>query len=383
MSEKQQQTIAREMPGLSLPAFVDNLDPNHVTGWYSSVDATLGFKSASFSLYGNKNYLEDWFFNGLGRQITRYAPDGQFTIWDGFVNSMTLYEPGLRSIITLDGLANSVQAQYASMDTTTNPPTTTILPTLTAAGTDTDSIARYGTHSEIVNAGQVPATLATQIRDQQLQRLAWPQPDDTADSEQKDLRLDFQCRGWGYSLAWRIYNQTTNSGAQNANVEVSDILTLVGQFIATSVFATNATQIPKYHQDSQRALDLILAILAVGDSSNNRWIAPVLEARTLYYRQARTSVDYYRRIADNSLAVYEKSGRKLPPWEVRPDHWLRLTDLYPFKANDPVLLQSDPQVKYVEEVIYSEPYGLQLLGAQRNRLAALQAAQSLLGVRVT
>ena len=164
---------------------------------------------------------------------------------------------------------------------------------------------------------------------------------------------------------------------------MGDILTAVAEFIDTLVTDTNTTQIPIYHQDSMAALDLLKAIASVGDASNNRWVMPVLENRTLYYRQAATTVGYYRRLADNKMSITNKDGRQLPPWEVRPDNWLRITDLYPFRASDPASLQQDPQVKYVERVEYSEPWGLTIFGSQRSSVQVNTAALSAMGVLVT
>lgn len=373
--------VAREMPALSLGTFEENL--RHFSDWTSTIDATLGFDTANFTLRGSKLYLEDWFSNGLGRLITRYAPDGQFTVWQGFVNRMTLIEPGTRSSISLAGMANQVRAKYVLVDPATNPPTISTTPTQTANGTDADSQSRYGIHEEVIAIGETTAALATQKRDQHLQRLAWPLADDSFDTRQTDdLRLEVECQGFAHTLAWRIYNQIVNSGTVNISTMLGDVLTLVGQFIATLVADTNTAQVPQYIQDDRYALDILKGLVSLGDASNNRWIMPVLEDRTLYYRQARTTVDYYRRVSDNRQTVREKSGRELPPWEVRPDHWLRTTDIFPISAGDPTTLQRDPQVRYIEQVTWSEPHGLAMYGSQKYVTENLLAAGAVPGLGV-
>lgn len=373
---------AENMPVVSgVGTFAENIE--HFSDWSSTIDAVLGFDTASFTLRGSKLYLEEWFANGLGRQITRYAPDGAFMVWQGFVNQMTLVEPGNSSTISLEGIANSVQAKFTCVETSVNPPVVSLAPTLTSAATDADSITQYGTHEEIISVGETTAVLAEQKRDQHLTRLSWPLADDQFDTQQTgDLSLQVSCKGWGHSLAWRIYNQTTNSGTANANTVISDIITAVGDFILSTHLSANATQIPQYLDDDRTALDIMRGIVSVGDASNNRWVMPVLEERALYYKQAASTVEYYRRVSDNRQAVREKSGHILPPWEVRPDRWIRTTDIFPITAGDPASLNRDKQTRYIEKVTWSEPYGLAMFGNQATFSRNLLAKNSLPGYRV-
>lgn len=374
--------VIREMPGLSLGSYEENLQ--RAPDWMSTIDATIGFDTASFTLRGSKLYLEDWFTNGLGRQVTRYASDGQFTIWQGFVNKMTLIEPGTRSSLSLEGIVNKDRAKYVLVDPTTTPPTLSATATQTANGQDIDSQARYGIHEAVISVGETTAALATQKRDQHLQRLAWPQADDSFDTQQTDdLRIEVECKGFAHTLAWQIYNQIVTSGTVNINAMISAILTAAGQFIATPyVLDTNTAQVPQYIQDDRFALDILKALVSLGDASNNRWVMPVLEERIFYYRQARTTVDYFRRVSDSRQTVRDISGRELPPWEVRPDHWLRTTDIFPFTMGDPTTLQRDPQVRYIEQVTWSEPNGLAMFGSQKYQTENLLAAGALPGVGV-
>lgn len=374
--------IARQGAVLTLGSFEENL--RHFSDWTSTIDATIGFDTASFTLHGTKLYLEDWFTNGLGRRIQRYEPKGGFSIWEGFVNKMTLVEPGTRSSLSLDGIVNKDRAKYVLVDPTTTPPTISATATQTANGQDTDSQARYGIHEGVISVGETTAALATQKRDQHLQRLAWPQADDSFDTQQTDdLRIEVECKGFAHTLAWQIYNQTVNSGTVNIDAMISAILTAAGQFIATPyVLDTNTAQVPQYIQDDRFALDILKALVSLGDASNNRWVMPVLEERIFYYRQARTTVDYFRRVSDSRQTVRNISGRELPPWEVRPDHWLRTTDIFPFTMGDPSSLQRDPQVRYIESVTWSEPNGLAMFGSQKYQTENLLAAGALPGVGV-
>ncbi len=334
-----------------------------VNNWRHRITARIGFDTASFTILGEKYTLEDLWNYALGRKITRYSPDGHFVIWEGQVIEMVLREPGIQKRISLRDMINRAYVRYIPTDTTTNPPTYSA-ETSTTAADDTTSQGLYGVKSKSFTPriNKITNTNASQQANVILQQ--YRQPKRAADiGKSNDVGLDVVCEGYGNTLDWKIYNQTANSGTQDADLEISDIYTSAGQFLSAKSLSSNSgTQIKKYFNEDQTALKIIQDIAALGDTSYNRWLIQVLEGRILYYRTASTSVAYYRRMNDSRQEFKNLDGRVIPYWEIRPDNWVRTVDVYPHTLT-PALLADDKQATYIEAVDWAEPDDLSISGS--------------------
>ncbi len=326
-----------------------------VSSWRHKITANIGFDTASFNLIASKRHLEEMFAEGCGRRITRYTSDGQSVVWDGYVSEMTLNEPGLQMRISLREMANSIIVKYTPTDTSTNPPTYAA-ETWTTPVNDAASQAKYGVKQKVFipPMNKLTAADAVQHANVMLAHYRMPMRSGLAASSSDEFGLQMSCEGYAHTLDWRTYNQTILSGADNASTVMSTIVTATGQeFIADQDFYTNTTQIQKYFLNYDTGYDLVQLISNLGDSSNSRWLAYVLEDRILHYEMASITVDYYRRIEDGRQEIRDISGRLIPFWEVRPNHWMRTTDIFPY-ALTPASLKDDFQAMFVESVEWSE-----------------------------
>ena len=223
---------------------------HRVFNWSHKITATNGFDRAGFDLILNRDQMEQFFDDGLGRMITRYSEDGNIIVWQGYINSMTLTQPGTRSGLSLDNMFNQVSLKYTSLDTALNPPGETV-ETYTAQADDLDSQGKYGIKQTVYSppALKLKDTMADQMRDTFIDQYREPRRNASAITSMMEPRLHIECKGYKHTLAWRIYNQVGVSAAQNANLQIADILATSGLFIDSSALDANTTQVQKYYND--------------------------------------------------------------------------------------------------------------------------------------
>ena len=345
-----------------------------VSNWRHRITATIGFDTASFTVQDSKYILEDIWANALGRRICRYTPDGNFLIWEGYINEMTLTEPGIQKTISLRDLYNRVGVRYIPIDTAANPPTESA-ETVTAAVDNTASQALFGIKEIVFRPPKINRLITAEAEQQAntilLQYRMPRRSDDIRTGGEPGLSVS--CEGYMHTLKWRKYNQTATSGNQDADLEIADIITSVGQFIASTALTSNgATQIQEYFNRDDTAFDIIQQIAAMGGSDYARWVAYVMEGRKLYYEAASTSIAYYRRVADGRQEFFDLQYRAVPYWEVRPNKWVRTTDIFPHQLT-PASLQDDKQATYIESVEWTEPDSISITGSPGDAVQVMVA----------
>ena len=352
---------------------------HEVFNWSHKITATNGFDSAIFDLVLSNDEMEQFFDDGLGRMVTRYSEDGNTVIWQGYINSMTLTQPGSRSGLSLDNMFNLVGVKYTQINSGLNPPGESSERTTKVQ--DTDSQDKYGikqiTYSPPVE--KLKQTVAEQMRDTFLEQYREPRRSASVVTRASEPRLHIKCKGYKHTLSWIIYRQVVGTGDKNANLIIADMLSYGGQFINSSELDTNTSQVHKYYNDAFTILELVDNIAGLGDSSDNRWVAYVKENRTFVYELASTAIKYFRRLSDPTQSIYDAMGRKVPYWEIQPNAWIKTTDIQPFIV-DPTALQDNPQLMYIESVDWSENNNsLSMTGSRGDAVGMLVAKIAGLG----
>lgn len=323
--------------------------------WHHSIDSMIGFDRAEFEIVGDTEYLQEWLFNGVGREVARY--DGEQLIWEGQVVSLILSQQGLEYIVDMRDMANKVKIVYAPIDTSANPPTVGSS-TTTDWLEDSDSQAKHGIKEFIGNGGTITSTDAAIARQMLLDEKQLPIRSQRTYTGIQRESLKLICHGYGHTLNWRYYDQTTNSGTVNASALIATVVSDLGDFIASTDIATNTLQVQRYYDDNREGLGLLQSITRFGDSSNNRYSLMVMDDRKLTYKQASRVIRYKRRMSDAGIEIYDmQTGETAHNWLLRPDHWMRTLDIYPFVADDPAQtteLEDDLGVFYVKRVEWSE-----------------------------
>jgi len=361
-----------------------------VDNYSHRLTATIGFDTCSFDLKGSIEELEDFFYNGLGRMITRWSDDGNLVCWQGQIVEMTLTQPGSQEVISLREMFNRISVRYTPIDTSVNPPTESA-ETSTAVVNDTVSQGKYGVKQIVVRPSHVDrmtATAAAETGTVLLEQYKEPRRKGQITTASAEPKLSIQSEGYMHTLGWAIYNQTGSSG-QSANEVVIDAILAsspAGQYVASrNTSATTGRSSQNYYNRDDTALDIIQQIAARGDSADNRWLCAMYENRRVTFAQAYdindNVVDYVRRKSDVRQEIRDLSGKLIRPWELRPNKWIKTVDLHGWKPT-PLTHPEDYQSKYIESVSWSEPDNLNIEGSPGDNLQVLVARMAYRGDRM-
>lgn len=340
---------------------------------YSHVLRAMGgFWSSKFTLevdkLGKEN-LEDYLLNGLMRDVSSYGPNGDLA-FNGYINKVVYKTPGGTITTTLEDMANKVWARYLTANDG--------LPKQTTPVTDAVSQGLYGIKEEVLSGGVIPtaanATQAAQVYLDQYSNPARPRfriKQAREAARDRGISLDIFCKGYIQTLFWRRYNQVATTGLQDANDQLQDIVDAVGEFVASTKLEANTIQVGRVYDMDIPALDAIFGVTRMSNASNKRFIIGMYEDRRLVYKQGRdlaadpTLLKYGFRISGNELLVRNlQSSEFVNPALIRPDDWLRVEDVFPTQSPAELDPTKDPQVTYLENLTYSEPFGLSVQGTR-------------------
>lgn len=362
------------------PTFTLNAD---VSGWTHTIEAEGGFAGAAFRMSMNRNDAEDFFYNALRRHVTRYDPDGQTVAWEGLIDEVTLDYGVAKITLSMTGVANRVIAQYRLANHTPLPPISERRGVKAGAINDTTSQGLYGILQANIVLGRSTSAFAGQAQQIFLTEHAYPHPLEQFSigaGTGGGVGVAVKCKGYYYTLDESIYKQTATSGSQNADTTIDAILVASGSFIGGCALTTNTMQAPSYFNDGQTALAVVEQLVGAGDITNARWIAAVYDNRKFFYRPASTQVDYWWSLTDERNAIFDINGSEISPWLVRPDRWMRNISTKSMKLVDTVT-RADPQMRYIERVTYTEPWGLTLEGSLSTQWESLMAQRALRGAK--
>lgn len=352
-----------------------------VTDCNFSVGALGGYLTCDFSVGADLAMIEDWLQTGLGRHIEIWD-DAAVQVWEGYVSQLTINVSGLG--ITHGPLlqsANRVRLGYSTIDTTTQPPvmgervfTTTI--------NNTTAQAKYGIIAKDLSTGGCSAASAAQIAAQFLAENAWPPTTKQWANSGGALSLSIACLGY-YTRLNYAYNQTVTTGTQNLSDKLVAIIAADPNDIVlttNATIATNTLAVPAYENDDVEAWSLIKSLVAMGDTSYNRYLFGVYEGQKVIYAAAPSTVEYYQRLSARDQRVETQDGTEVAPWRVKPGKWLLFPDFLVGTTASTYALRQDPRAMFIESMTYTAPWGLQLSGSKAETLPQRLAQLGLSGI---
>ncbi len=305
--------------------------------------------------------LEEYLLNGLGRHVESYSPRG-VKVWEGQINRMSLTLPGAQLDVSLDDMMNKVWVRHLTSEGGLIKRSTVF--------EDTDSQAKYGIKEKVIQGVIIKDTgvaddLAETVLNKYVKAVR-PRPTvSPSGTAGGDIRLKVFCSGYIKTLFWRVYNLVTAHTDQNLSIQIQDVITAVAQFVNSSDIVANTQQVSQEYNRDETAFDVIMGLVRLADSSQNRHIAGMYEDRKFKYEQVKgnsfSDVKYNFRIRDNEKKITESgSGVAVPFSEIRPNEYIRIPDIFvgTTRANN---IDEDPQVTYIESVTYQEPIGLRIL----------------------
>ena len=340
---------------------VDDQLASKVNSYSHKISANNGFDEASFDVVANLDYMLEWLFNGLGRDITVYSPSGQ-VIWNGFVDEMSLTLDTLTiSVGPVLEITNQCQVVYQTKTYNTNPPVGG-QKGRTGFAADATSVAQYGIFMRIVNGGEGTFPEMESLRDAYITENANPRTSRAINSSGgNEPVLKITCKGYVHMLTRSIYFELDSTGTESPTARIVNVLTDEpnGLFIKPSdQIAINVTiSLGQFTNDNDISYNIIKDAVSRGDSSGNRWTFGIYENRRAEYQVAHNHLTYFYSIATN---IYiDTAGGIVPPWAVVPARWIKVLDSpTPSRAS----VREDPSSIYAESVTFTAPNQLAIVG---------------------
>lgn len=346
---------------------MENLTDQYTSYTHQTL-AVGGYWTAQIVLSMPLIEAEDWYENGLGRQIKTYNHAG-IVIWEGFVNQITLNAGALSEIRgPLMGVANRASAVYSPLDVTVYPPVSGTT-TITTISEDTDSQALYGIIEKVISAGTTTDDNAEQARDIFLNENKAPktsgQVNLTPGSSQNTV-ITLDCIGNVNWLTAYIYNNTA-TGFDLLSDKLIDVIAGSPNFyISTSIteIEANSFLTPAVENRNRFAWDIIVELVALGnDTDDRRRLFGVYADLLPRYETQPETVFYHHRLSDPAQAVTTPEGTVVYPWDVQPGKWLFVPDFLAGKPSpDSTNLIDDPRTVFIEGVTFTAPFSLSISG---------------------
>lgn len=338
------------------------------TDYHHDTIAFGGYWTAQIVLSLPLVQAEDWYENGLGRQITTYNPAG-IIIWQGFVNLVTLNAGALSQIRgPLMEIANRASAVYSPLDISVYPPVSGTT-TVTTIAEDLTSQGKYGILEKVISAGTTTIENAEQARNifiNQNKNPATSGQANLAPGSSQNVVVTLDCLGNINWLTAYIYNNAV-TGFDILSDKLIDILAAD----PNSYFSTLYTQIeannfltPAVENRNRFAFDIIKELVALGnDTDDRRRLFGVYAGLVARYETQSNTIAYQHRLSDPLQAITTPEGATVYPWDVQPGKWLFVPDFLVGRQSAPVTdLHLDPRCLFVESVSYSAAWGLSISG---------------------
>lgn len=349
-----------------------------------AISAIGGFDTCSFILKGTQDYLDDWFKNGLMRDVRKENPQGN-TIWNGYITRMSYNLGRTTKTKTLDDLFNRVYIRYSPIlgwvTQTTEGGESFETPITGAPGVlyvdNDDSIDDWGYKTAVINGGERTTSRALDWADTIINEVAKrkgeiePQINDNPFIS-TDQSITVECKGYWHMLDWVPYSFT--SSGYIAKSELIKLAIQIFNSLNPGYFDTNFSSVESNPELIQRnsteyasCLSIIKTILQDGGPGGYRWVGGIYNNQEMVYKRANTR-NLENLYGFNRYVTYAKStdqkiydeytSVEVKPWDLRPDNILITRD----KVNT---------IQYIEQAIFTEPYQYQLMGGDDGRLTTL------------
>lgn len=352
-------------------------------------EANGGYVAANLTLTAPVEWLDEFYFNGIGRHIV-IKDESLVTIWEGFVNRI-IYNYAEQAMVwgPLSNVANRIKLLFTPyIDITVDPPTVgSVQETIYSQGTVSQAL--YGIREAVISTGNliVPSTIggggadeATQVRDAYLRYLRFPEKSQEIQyggSIEPGIILELL----GYSSMFEAYTHTDNdTGYETFTAKVLSVLASDPNAIWNadqSLIETNALLVAQKDRN-RTAMAILQDVTAKGDVNYDRWIYGVTSDRKVYYKLVP---DTYKYIYHAPWLYDAGTGLIVQPWSVKPGEWIFYADMVQktketltgeFTVNEQSSLYG-----FIESVNFTSPYSVQLSGRRVSTIGQLLSQKGL------
>ena len=302
-------------------------------------------------------FLELWRDEYLGAHFVEYWTSQ--VAFMGRLHSMKLTYNGQFQEISIDRIFNKLAVEYETTAGTT---------ATTTFADDSSSQAKWGVRQKVVRADIVMnATMADTYRDTLLERYKEPR----VFAEEVNFRpskgvLRAEVLGYVWTLDDKLLTSASET-LQDVDDEISDSLS-GADFVTEGDLENNTLQVLPY-KSNESAWKRIKRLAALGDSSDNRWLAGCYQGRALDYFQADDdTIEYYydarAREFERNRVIYDVHDAEIPAAMVLPGRVAFARDLSPgVPVKSPLL--DDPRALFIERLEFSKQ-GLKLKNAPQD-----------------
>lgn len=339
-----------------------------------TIGADIGYDSMDMTMSVKANELIDWSRNGLARHMEVSSRAGS-VIWEGFVNQIDVSVGGVSfSIGPLMDISNRVYVTYTYKKWVPWGVPFGGEQRTTDAANDTDSQAIYGILAEYYSGGDGVVADMEALRDTVLAY--------KANTTNSDIQIDFDsgsfpeitlnCLGYYYYLDRYHYTNATIA-EQGLSDKIEEVLTGDPNSIISSNYdnvTLNSLAVTEESVDNKPAAGIIKELVALGDTSGNRYIFGVWKDRRVYYRAISTQLDYVYN-AGRGIPHISKSDTagRVHAWDVVPDKWLFLADIESVTdiPTSYYSLLAHPMAVYMDSVTFTMPNTLTIASGPTSR----------------
>jgi len=370
----------REPVWFSSPALVSDSLANDTLSYSHTMQAVGGFHSARLTV-AVTDEMPDLWLERLGYDFTVYANGGADIVFNGFIDKISVnYGFYTLEIGPMLDIANRVRVTYQTLGYDTNPP----IPgqqASTAAADDLTSQELYSILVMEVSGGSGTSTEMAQLRDTTIAETAYPKTGQTVIPGQtaKGITVELSITGY-YHLLSRYYPNSSATGTINLSTKIG--LILDGDPNAPNIIIderdieSNTTQVSanygKGNESGSHAWELLLNLLALGDSTYNRYVMGVYGKRRFEYREIDTDPDsginYYMQLTRDRSLITLPNLAELDYWLIRPAKFMFiegiLTDL-----GEMTSLVKDKRAIFIESVQFDAPNRINLTGGRADSFA--------------
>ena len=350
------------------------LDRN-VSGYGHSILARGGYWDAQISITGRLNDIEEWYENGLGRDI-QVIDQTTGEIFRGFVNQITLNAGSVSEVRgPLFETANRVSCLYTPQNVDVYPP---------IAGTETTTIIiedvlsqhQYGIIEKVISAGKITRTAAEKERDLFLEENKEPPRTSQlsivpGSAQAATISLDIL--GYIHWLKVFLYDPLTTGFMTVADKLVAIFAADPNNIFSsnTDLIGDNAFLVPKTDGSGKFAWDIIMGLLNIGHATNDDLMNfGCYENNQIIFEPIPTTVEYNHRLGDNAQRILRvQNNQIIYPWQVKPGNWLEVTDFLVSSQQTSDDLRSNERMKFLESIKYSLPWGIDLSGGKMDKLS--------------
>ncbi len=365
--------------GLYGREFVEDLTPNHESGQFV-ISAVGGFDTSSFTIKDTKNALDDWYEDGLMRRISWENPEG-IQVWEGYVHSIEYQTGKQRKSKSIENYLNRIYMDYSPLDTSVSPPLE-LTPVILIVD-DLEGQFKYGVKSSVISGGgRADDTAYDWARTVLKNQKKVPVGRTVSTQSGGPPSIQIEAKGYYHTLKWLPYIRAA-TGKILAHQVIQEVLAYFHQTnpwlsldFGWMDYASRGAR--RGYDELLSCWDVIESIIREGGSGGERWVGGFYQNRQFIYKPAEdidglyaTGFELYQALEDPGQFIYDSLlGSEVKPWDMTPDQILHTID-----SN----VGGERDLMYIEQTTYSEPYGLDLVGEDDQRLKVFLAQRGLPG----